>query len=147
MHHFLQREGGGGAVTKAWGNVLAGISSSFSEPKLRNFTCVPESPESCLPGTPKAFYSPAHITALPLGIFLKFQIGFYFHVHTFIGTPAWLVFSFSFADTLPTRYLLWLFAFKTDTGMATVWLLNCVHNWKCTRLYTFLNVEIFFIFI
>lgn len=35
---------------------------------------------------PKAFYSLAHITALPLGIFLKFQIGFYFHFYTFIGT-------------------------------------------------------------
>lgn len=31
------------AAIKAGGDVLAGISSSSSEPKLRNFTCVPES--------------------------------------------------------------------------------------------------------
>lgn len=54
---------------------------------------------ACL-GHPKAFYFPAHITALPLGIFLKFQIGFYFHFHTCIGT---LLDLFS-PSVLPTLY-------------------------------------------
>lgn len=103
---LLREKMGEEAVIKDWGN-FAGISSSSSELKLRNFTCKPDSYRK-LPGTSKSFLFLLLILHFCCWkFFFNLQLRFYFLFSYTYWNSAWFFFfaSSNFLDSFITNLL------------------------------------------